>query len=135
MSRRKVIVKRLDAILYTHGHADHIMGLDDVRPFNYMQRGHIPIYASAEALHTIEQCFAYIFDKRETESSVPKIEPHLFESDPISLFGVDFIPVRLSHGRGTTFGFRFGNAAYLTDHSDIPPESIEKRRRDSTHST
>jgi phosphoribosyl 1,2-cyclic phosphate phosphodiesterase len=115
---------RLDAILYTHAHADHIMGLDDVRPFNYMQKERIPIYASEEAMRTIRHCFSYIFEERESESTIPKLEPHLFGSDPIGLFGLDFRPVRLNHGRGAAFGFRFGNAAYLTDHSDIPDESV-----------
>lgn len=114
---------RLDAILYTHAHADHIMGLDDVRPFNYMQRERIPIYASPDAMRTIQHCFAYIFDQREHQSSVPKLDPHEFDDRPIHLFDLDFVPLRLRHGQGTTYGFRFGNAAYLTDHSDIPDES------------
>ncbi len=119
-------LRRLDAVLYTHAHADHIMGLDDVRPFNFMQRGLIPIYASAEALGTIQACFAYIFEKKPTESSLPKIETNIFNSDPIDLFGLYFEPLRLNHGRGTTYGFRFGNCAYLTDHSDIPEESVAR---------
>ncbi len=119
-------LKRIDAILYTHAHADHIMGLDDVRPFNFVQREGIPIYASRETLEVIRGCFPYIFDSRPTESSKPKITPHLFDSDPIHLFGLDFVPVRLAHGKGISYGFRFGDAAYLTDHSDIPPESVAK---------
>ncbi len=121
-------LRRLDAILYTHAHADHIMGLDDVRPFNFMQRERIPIYAAPEAMQTIQGCFQYIFEQKETQSSVPKIEPHLFNSAPIDLFGMQFEPLRLNHGRGTTHGFRFANCAYLTDHSDIPQESIERLR-------
>jgi phosphoribosyl 1,2-cyclic phosphate phosphodiesterase len=117
-------IPRLDAVLYTHGHADHILGLDDLRPFNFMQRERIPIFATVETMETIRRCFSYIFIEGESESSRPQIDVNLFDSDPISLFGLDFLPVRLNHGRGTTHGFRFGDIAYLTDHSDIPTESL-----------
>ncbi len=117
-------IRRLDAILYTHSHADHILGLDDVRPFNFVQRGNIPIYATAETMSTISRCFSYIFSDSPTESSRPRIDVHLFDSDPINLFGLNFMPIRLAHGKGTTHGFRFGDIAYLTDHSDIPAASL-----------
>lgn len=119
-------IERVDAILFTHSHADHIMGLDDVRPFNYHQGGEIPIYGSEQTIADIQRAFRYIFDPRDTESSRPRLVCHAFDGQPISLFGLDFIPVPLSHGRGLVHGFRFGPAAYLTDHSDIPEESMEK---------
>jgi len=119
-------IDRLDAILYTHAHADHIMGLDDVRPFNFRQRGPIPVYGSAETIIAIRNCFGYIFDNGYKESSIPRIEARLFQEDPIDLHGLEFLPVPLSHGRGTVHGFRFGSAAYLTDHSDIPGASLAK---------
>jgi phosphoribosyl 1,2-cyclic phosphate phosphodiesterase len=114
---------RLDAILYTHAHADHILGLDDVRPFNYRQRAPIPVYANAETLEAIQRVFRYAFDPEPTESSVPKLDLHVMDGEPFELLGLDFTPIRLSHGRGTTIGYRFGQAAYLTDHSDIPEVS------------
>jgi phosphoribosyl 1,2-cyclic phosphate phosphodiesterase len=118
-------MKRLDAVLFTHSHADHIMGLDDVRPFNFRQGGAIPIYGSAETIGNVRNAFRYIFDGRETESSMPRLTCNVFGDAPIELFGLKFMPVRVHHGKGTVHGFRFGAAAYLTDHSEIPPESME----------
>ena len=119
-------IERLDAILYTHSHADHILGLDDVRPFNFLQREEIPIYGSPEALVVIERTFRYVFDTAPTESSRPRLNPHAFQDDPITIHGLDFLPIKLAHGKGTVYGFRFGDCAYLTDHSGIPDESMEK---------
>ncbi len=116
---------RLDAILYTHAHADHILGLDDVRPFNFRQRQPIPIYGSRETIATLRQAFRYIFETLYTESTIPKIETHEFEDyQPIDLFGLEFVPIPVKHGRTVVHGFRFGAAAYLTDHNTIPPESL-----------
>ena len=117
---------RLDAILYTHSHADHILGLDDVRPFNFMQKHEIPIHGSAETLAVIERTFRYVFDAEPTESSKPQIVPRPFDHDAIPIGGLDFQPIRLAHGRGTVHGFRFGDCAYLTDHSVIPAEAAQQ---------
>ncbi len=119
-------IERLDAILYTHSHADHILGLDDVRPYNFLQKEEIPIYTSAETLETIQRIFHYVFDCRPSQSSRPRLQPHIFNDEPISAAGITFHPIRVAHGQGTAHGFRFGNCAYLTDHSGIPPESLEK---------
>lgn len=117
-------VERVDAILYTHAHADHILGLDDVRPFNYHQDGPIPIYASKKTLTTLQRVFAYIFDGRETQSSRPRIDTNTITGESFELFGLEFTPLRLHHGNGDSYGFRFGKAAYLTDHSLVPEESM-----------
>jgi len=119
-------IERLDAILYTHSHADHILGLDDVRPFNFMQKSEIPIYASAETLRVIERTFQYVFDASPSESSRPRLRLHCFETEPICLAGLDFFPIKAFHGKGVVYGFRFGDCAYLTDHSDIPADSRER---------
>src|ERR1700722_19317878 len=118
-------IERVDAILFTHSHADHVMGLDDVRPFNYRQGGGIPGYGSQETIGALRLTFRYIFDERDTQSSRPRLVTHVFDGTPIDLFGLEFVPIRVNHGRGTAYGFRFGGAAYLTDHSDIPAESME----------
>ena len=117
---------RLDAILYTHSHADHILGLDDIRPFNYRQKTPTPIYGMPETLEAIQRVFRYAFAEEPQQSSVPKLDLRPLDGAPFELFGLEFTPVRLCHGQGTVLGFRFGRAAYLTDHSDIPEESKTK---------
>lgn len=114
-------IERLDAVLYTHAHADHILGLDDVRPFNFFQKETIPLYGTEETFAVIRRVFCYAFE--ESESSRPRIELRTLDGAPFELFGATFTPVRLEHGSGTSYGFRFGRAAYLTDHSAIPAES------------
>jgi phosphoribosyl 1,2-cyclic phosphate phosphodiesterase len=121
-------IDHLDAILFTHTHADHLMGLDDVRPLNMQQKATIPIYGSPEAISTIKRCFAYIFDGEEKESWVPDLEIRTLDGSPFDLFGLQVMPVTVLHGSARIYGFRFGNAAYLTDQSDIPEESIDKLR-------
>jgi phosphoribosyl 1,2-cyclic phosphate phosphodiesterase len=118
-------INHLDAVIFTHSHADHILGLDDVRPFNFRQKGAIPIYAAPDAMDTIQRCFRYIFDGEQKESNVPRLQACLLDGGPLDLFGVEFIPIPILHGSQPIYGFRFGDAAYLTDHSDIPQRSME----------
>ncbi len=118
-------IARIDAVLFTHSHADHIMGLDDVRPFNFRQKGRIPIYAAAPTMEAIRRCFQYVFDDAARETNVPKLDTHVFNGAPFDLFGLEFQPVPVLHGAQTIHGFRFGSAAYLTDHSEIPESSYE----------
>lgn len=119
-------IRRIDAIVYTHGHADHIMGLDDVRPINLKQRAPIPIYGSADTLSIILRSFAYVFENHNPESTIPNLTVHTVEGEPFDLFGLRFIPVPLQHGRAQIYGYRFGPVAYLTDHSDIPEASMRQ---------
>jgi phosphoribosyl 1,2-cyclic phosphate phosphodiesterase len=121
--------RTLDAILYTHAHADHIMGLDDVRPFNYGRPERIPIYASEETLSALQRVFPYAFrDESLHPGGAPRVCGQVLDGQPVSLFGLEFLPVPLLHGPKTVLGFRFGQAAYLTDHSDIPAASVEMLR-------
>ena len=113
---------RLDAVIYTHGHADHILGLDDIRPFNLKQKSVVPLYASEETLAILRRTFAYIFDDAPTESTLPGVELRKIEG-PFDLFGLRVIPVPALHGKFPVYGFRFGRAAYLTDFSFVPDKS------------
>jgi phosphoribosyl 1,2-cyclic phosphate phosphodiesterase len=121
-------LERVDAVLFTHGHFDHIMGLDDVRPFNLRQKGRIPIYAAPDTMATLERVFDYIFTTEEQASWVAKLDPRPIDGGALDLFGLPFLPVPVLHGTKTIYGFRFGAAAYLTDHSDIPESSLDLLR-------
>jgi len=121
-------IEHLDAVVFTHSHADHVMGLDDVRPFNFRQQRHIPIFASKSTMAAIQRCFPYIFDNEKKESNVPKLDAHVIDAEPFDVWGMEFRPVPVLHGSQTVFGFRFGDAAYLTDHSAIPEASMELLR-------
>jgi phosphoribosyl 1,2-cyclic phosphate phosphodiesterase len=115
-------IDRLDAVLYTHAHADHILGLDDIRPYNLKQRGVVPVYAAESTQETLRRQFAYVFDDAPTESSVPAIAMHTIVG-PFDLFGLRVTPVPAQHGPQPVLGFRFGKAAYLTDFSAVPESS------------
>lgn len=121
-------IDHLDAILFTHEHADHIMGLDDVRPFNFRQKEQIPIFAAPETMQVIRRCFHYIFDGEKKQSNVPRLDCRVLDGGAFDLFGLRFVPVPVLHGSYPIYGFRFGNAAYLTDHSDVPEASCELLR-------
>ncbi|MBE0659553.1 MAG: MBL fold metallo-hydrolase [Bryobacteraceae bacterium] len=118
-------IERLDAVLFTHAHADHILGLDDLRPFNFHQSEPIAIHSSAQSFEVIRRVFAYVFHDGPTESSRPKIKSHIFEDEPFEAGGLTFRPIPVKHGSGPCHGFRFANAAYLTDHSQIPDASLQ----------
>jgi phosphoribosyl 1,2-cyclic phosphate phosphodiesterase len=121
-------IDHLDAVVYTHSHADHLMGLDDVRPFNFHQKDPIPIYAAPPTMEAVQRCFPYIFNGAKSQSNVPRLEARLIEGPAFDLFGLEFLPVPILHGAQTIYGFRFGAAAYLTDHSEIPAGSMEMLR-------
>src|SRR6266852_5113219 len=114
---------RLDAILLTHGHADHLLGFDDIRPFNIRQRAALPVYSNEETFRIIRRVFAYVFDDKPPLSTVPSVTLNVIHG-PFELLGIPFIPVPLLHGDMEVLGFRFGRAAYLTDFSKIPDSSM-----------
>jgi phosphoribosyl 1,2-cyclic phosphate phosphodiesterase len=116
-------VRRVDAILFTHGHSDHILGLDDVRRFNVMQRRSMPCYGDPITLRDIRRTFAYVFDVAAPRGGgLPQLD--LYEVAGRFCFGrQEIIPVPIFHGDRAILGYRVGGFAYLTDCSRIPEES------------
>jgi phosphoribosyl 1,2-cyclic phosphate phosphodiesterase len=119
-------IRKLDAVLYTHTHADHILGIDDLRPISFLHKpNRLPLYAHPAAAAFIRNMFAYIFDSKYKFGGLPQVEMHPLEAT-LELFGAKFTPIALIHGDAEIYGFRFGSAAYLTDHSEIPEASLSK---------
>jgi phosphoribosyl 1,2-cyclic phosphate phosphodiesterase len=114
---------RLDAVLFTHSHADHIFGLDDVRIFNFRQKSAIPCYGSEETLRAIRRAFAYAFEAGQEGGGKPRIEL-IAVREPFTLLGRTVLPVPVWHGSMEVFGFRIGGFAYVTDCSAIPEASF-----------
>ena len=119
-------IRKLDAVLYTHTHADHLLGIDDLRPLSFRHKpNRLPLYAHPEAAVFIQNMFRYIFDSDYKFGGLPQVEMRSFNG-PLDLFGARFEPITIIHGDAEIYGFRFGSAAYLTDHSEIPESSLEK---------
>lgn len=117
-------VPRLDFVLFTHSHADHIMGLDDIRPFNFRQREPIVGYASPHTARAIRRAFSYIWDT-STQLGGGKPQLELVEVDaPFRHGEIEITPIPVSHGDWTILGYRIGSFAYITDTNGIPEESM-----------
>jgi phosphoribosyl 1,2-cyclic phosphate phosphodiesterase len=120
-------IRHVDAVLYTHGHADHVLGFDDLRPLSFQVPGALPLYADDETARTIERIFDYTFRTEDRYPTSARVEIHRIEETAgagFDLFGACFQRVPVTHGNQIITGYRFGSAAYLTDMSDIPAESV-----------
>jgi len=116
-------LERVDAVLYTHSHADHIFGLDDVRLYNYRQRAAIPLYGNSDTMAAIQHTFKYAFVPGA--KGVPRLSLHCV-SEPFELFGRTITPISVWHDSMRIHAYRIGSFAYLTDCSEIPPEAAEQ---------
>ena len=118
--------KKLDAIIFTHEHADHTTGIDDVRPF-FFRQGKIPIYLHERVLKSLHERFAYIFDPKQKYPGAPDFEVNLINKEnDFELFGLNITPIESVHLRLPVLGFRIGKFAYLTDVKTISEIELEK---------
>jgi phosphoribosyl 1,2-cyclic phosphate phosphodiesterase len=118
-------IQNVDAVFYTHSHADHILGLDDLRPLSYKSDARIPLYADDQTAAVLETIFSYTFSEESQYKLRARVQMNrLNGQDSVNLFGGEFRRIPLIHGNLKTAGYRFGNAAYLTDMNTIPDESL-----------
>jgi phosphoribosyl 1,2-cyclic phosphate phosphodiesterase len=122
-------VRRVDAILFTHAHADHVMGLDEVRRYNMLSGRSVPVYADARTLAALRRTFSYIFESTAPKGGgVPDLTLWTIGGGAFCLGRQDVLPLPIRHGSWEILGFRFGGFAYLTDCNGIPDRSLAQLR-------
>ncbi|MBC7691075.1 MAG: MBL fold metallo-hydrolase [Methylotenera sp.] len=122
-------ISHIDAVLYTHPHADHIHGIDELRSYNYIQKSSIPVYGNDWTCEELRVKFSYIFRPQKVEGGgIPLLELNEFKAsqEHLDIAGVAVIPVSLKHGSKECVAYRFGDIAYVTDCSSIPEESLKR---------
>jgi len=125
-------VREVDACLYTHEHADHVGGIDDLRVFSLRRSRPLPVYAGAETLEFLRSSYRYIFDEStpvHEGTSKPRLALQELESGvPLAIEGIDVLPLAFEHGHSGVLGFRFGPVAYVTDIKRVPAAAMEQLR-------
>jgi phosphoribosyl 1,2-cyclic phosphate phosphodiesterase len=125
-------IRRLDAVLYTHPHADHVYGIDDLRAYNFLQNQEIPIYGNAWTISALEKNFSYIFQRTVPYEggAIARLDPHLFSTDQaeLNICGVPITPISLPHGKQETVGYRTKSLAYITDCHEVPAAARDRLR-------
>ncbi len=118
-------IQSLNGVFFTHEHADHIGGLDDLRPFCY-QLGEMPIYLNKRTLHSLEKRFEYIFNPKFKYPGAPTVKPKIVYKTKFKVDGLEVIPIEVFHGKLPITAYRFQNFAYLTDVKFVEPAEKEK---------
>jgi phosphoribosyl 1,2-cyclic phosphate phosphodiesterase len=116
---------KIDAVLYTHEHRDHIAGMDDLRSFNFMTKMPIELFAEKQVQTALKSVFPYVFSDRKYPG-VPDVNLHNIDENPFTIEGIEIIPIRVMHYRLPILGFRIGDFTYITDAKYIPPEEKKK---------
>jgi len=122
-------VRTIDAVLFTHHHADHVAGLDDLRRFNWLNRRSLPCFGTERTLRNLRRMFAYAFEAgADSPHSRPQLELTEIDSAAFRVGEAEIVPIPLMHGPMPVLGFRFGDVAYCTDCNEVPRESMERLR-------
>lgn len=116
---------RIDGIIFTHEHADHTAGLDDIRPF-FFRQGNIPVYAHERVLKSLERRFDYIFETKDKYPGAPSVTEFVVVNKPFKLGNIQVVPINGMHDKLQVFGYRFKEFAYLTDMNKIEDDEIQK---------
>lgn len=119
-------VKKLDGLVFTHEHKDHVAGMDDVRAFNYIHKKAVDVYASKQVQRALEREFHYVFNNEMRYPGVPELTMHTIENKKFKVGTIELEPVLVKHYMLDVFGFRIGGFTYITDAKTIPPSEIEK---------
>jgi phosphoribosyl 1,2-cyclic phosphate phosphodiesterase len=117
----------VDAVLYTHHHVDHIMGLDDIRQINQLHKKPVDLYGNEDTINHIKRAFSYVFDEKTYKGGgIPDVNVHIITLEKFNVHGAEVVPVKYFHGPTIVYGYRINGFAYLTDCSEIPEEEYVK---------
>lgn len=118
-------IDRIDAVVYTHGHKDHVAGLDDIRAYNYWQQSAIDIYATAPTWEVLKREFQYVFADFKYPG-IPELNVHVLSGDPFTIGDITLVPIRVLHYKMEVYGFRIGDFTYITDANFIDEAELSK---------